>query len=104
VLYASLREILSGFSTEEGQYLSPGTDKVYKRVAKSKKWKEHSVDLDYGARGHWLGHHDAQFVMIYCHGACFYSLDMEDLSVGKIQKTDQSLQVVVISHLPRQGT
>jgi hypothetical protein len=68
VLFAALREILSGFSTEEGQYLSPPTDKVYKSVAKSKKWKEHSVDLEHGAKGHWLGHHDAKYVMVYFHG------------------------------------
>ncbi|KAE9961298.1 hypothetical protein BLS_002672 [Venturia inaequalis] len=68
VLYAALREILSGFSCEEGQYLSPPTDKVYKSISKSKKWKENSIDLEHGAKGHWLGHHDAKYVMIYCHG------------------------------------
>lgn len=68
MLYAALREILSGFEVHEGQYLQPGTDKVYKRVAKSRKWKENSVQLDHGAKGHWLGHHDAKYVMIYFHG------------------------------------
>lgn len=68
VLFAAIREILSGFSPEEGQYLSAPTDKVYKSVSKSKKWKENSIDLEYGAKGHWLGHHDAKYVMIYFHG------------------------------------
>lgn len=39
VFFASLREILGGFSCEEGQYLVPSTDKVYQSVSESKKWK-----------------------------------------------------------------
>ena len=68
VSYAALREILTGFSTLEGQRLVPNTESVYKSTAKSQKWKENTVDFGNGAKGHWLGHHDAKFVLIYFHG------------------------------------
>jgi hypothetical protein len=71
VLYAMLREVLTGFDVWEGQYLQPGTDKVYKSVAKRRKWKASSVDLEFGAKGHWLGESDAEYVMLYSHGECY---------------------------------
>jgi hypothetical protein len=61
---------LSGFSVEEGQYLSAPTDKVYSSISKARKWEERSVELGFGAKGHWLGESDAKFVLIYFHGKC----------------------------------
>jgi hypothetical protein len=69
VSYATLRSVLSNVSCEQGQYLSPGTDKVYKRVSKSKNWKEDTIELENGAKGHWIGKRDAKYVMLYCHGS-----------------------------------
>ena len=66
--YAAIREVVSGFTTAEGQYLSPKTSKVYKKVAKSRRWQQYDVDLGEGAMGHWIGPKDAKYVMIYFHG------------------------------------
>lgn len=68
VSYSLLREILSGFSVAEGQKLTPSTDKAYRRIAKSQRWEAHTIDLANGAKGHWLGHSNAKYVLVYFHG------------------------------------
>ena len=68
-----LREVLSGFSIAEGQKLTPGTDSVYKQIAKSERWKADTVDLGEDAKGHWLGHSNAKFIMVYFHGGGYVS-------------------------------
>ena len=73
VFYAMLREVVSGFNVAEGQKLTPGTDWVYKRVAGSQQWRAQSADLGDGAKGHWLGHSDAEFVVLYFHGGGYIS-------------------------------
>lgn len=68
VSYALLREILSGFSVAEGQKLSPSTDKAYRRIARSQHWEAHTIDLANGAKGLWLDHSNAKYVLVYFHG------------------------------------
>lgn len=67
-MYELLRHAVSDFDVHQGQWVLPGTDAVYKYTARRKKWKRNTVELDHGARGHWLGHSDAKYVMIYFHG------------------------------------
>ena len=73
VFYAALREVVSGFSVAEGQKFVPNTDKVYRSIAKSKGWKAHTVDFKNGGKGHWLGHSNAKYVMLYIHGGGYIS-------------------------------
>jgi acetyl esterase/lipase len=50
----------------------PGTDAIYKHAARSQKWKANTVKLQHGAKGHWLGHSDAKYVLVYFHGKSYY--------------------------------
>ena len=68
IFYAALRQITGGFSPAQAQSLAPGTDAAYRWVAKRKGAKPNSVDLDSGAKGHWIGKKDAKYVMLYIHG------------------------------------
>jgi acetyl esterase/lipase len=68
VSYAFIREILNSFTVAEGQMMTISTDKAYRRVAKSRNWTAHTIGLEHDAKGHWLGHSDAKYVMIYFHG------------------------------------
>lgn len=71
VSYACIREIVNSFTVAEGQKMTSSTEKVYRRVAKSQHWTAHTIGLEYDAKGHWLGHSDAKYVMIYFHGGGF---------------------------------
>jgi hypothetical protein len=73
VLYEFLRNVVSDFDVHQGQWMLPGTDAVYKYTARRKKWKANSVELDHGAKGHWLGHSDAKYVMVYFHGKVLWT-------------------------------
>ena len=68
VLYTLVRHTLSDFDAIQGQWVLPNTDKVYKKVSRSKKWKKNTIELEHGAKGHWLGHSDAKYVLLYFHG------------------------------------
>lgn len=48
--------------------ISPNTDKIYARYARSKKITPNSVDLGDGAQGHWIGNSQAKTVLIWYHG------------------------------------
>ncbi|KAI3395071.1 hypothetical protein diail_1828 [Diaporthe ilicicola] len=73
VMYAAMRELLGGLSTQQIQSLVPTTDKVYERVGKWKHEKLKSVTLGLGAQGHWIGPEQANHVMLYFHGGGFYA-------------------------------
>lgn len=68
VSYAAVRELLSGLTAAESQHLSATTEETYKKVSKSKKWKEETIDMKNGAKGHWLGPSNAKNVLIFFHG------------------------------------
>jgi protein subunit release factor B len=68
VSYAATRELLSGLTVAESQRLTAKTEEVYIKVAKSKKFKEETIDMQNGAKGHWLGPSDAKNVLIFFHG------------------------------------
>lgn len=68
VSYALIREVLNSFTVAEGQKMTSSTEKAYRRVAKSRNWTAHTIGLEHDAKGHWLGHSDAKYVMIYFHG------------------------------------
>ena len=71
VSYAFLREVVNSFTVAEGQKMTSSTDKAYRRVAKSQNRTAHTIGLEHDAKGHWLGHSDAKYVMIYFHGGGF---------------------------------
>jgi len=71
VSYAFIREVVNSFTVAEGQKMTLSTDKAYRRVAKSQNWIAHTIGLEHDAKGHWLGHSDAKYVMIYFHGGGF---------------------------------
>lgn len=68
-LYAYLRPLLAGMSAQQTQAVAPTTDKTYAMIAKTKGVKPTSVELPEGAQGHWIGDPNAQYVMLYSHGA-----------------------------------
>ena len=74
VSYGVVREVVSGFSTLQGQWLTPGTDKVYKQIAISRNQKPNTITLEANAKGHWIGNPNAKYVMIYFHGIFDYPM------------------------------
>ncbi|KAJ4415484.1 hypothetical protein N0V82_007286 [Gnomoniopsis sp. IMI 355080] len=55
VAYALIRELLSEMGALQIQFLTPTTDRVYTRIAKSKGKTPKSVELPEGAKGSWIG-------------------------------------------------
>lgn len=53
------------------RWISPATDVLYEQYARSARVKPETVDLGYGAKGHWIGDKDAQNVLIWYHGKYF---------------------------------
>lgn len=68
VAYAFIRQLFNGLGVEQTQFLTPTTDKVYNYVTKMKRAAPKTVDLETGAKGHWIGHSQANNVMLYIHG------------------------------------
>lgn len=68
VCYTVIRGILGGLSTEQVQWVTPTTDKMYYQVAKMKCVTPRSVELPEGAQGHWIGSPQAAYVMMFAHG------------------------------------
>lgn len=87
VLYAALREMVSGFSVAQAQLLLPKTDTVYKAVAKLHNSKPNSVELENGAKGHWIGKKDAAHVILFLHGVYSFTFN-----------ASQSLMIMADSH------
>lgn len=68
VAYATIRELLAELGAKQVQFLTPTTDKMYIRIAKSKSKAIKSVELPENAQGHWIGNPQARYVMLYSHG------------------------------------
>lgn len=50
------------------RFISPPTNKMYLRYARSAHFKPESVPLGNGAQGHWIGDKNAKNVLIWYHG------------------------------------
>lgn len=53
------------------RFISPPTNKMYLRYARSAHFKPESVPLGNGAQGHWIGDKNAKNVLIWYHGQYF---------------------------------
>ncbi|POR35140.1 Lipase/thioesterase family protein [Tolypocladium paradoxum] len=71
VAYAILRKATQRLSPLQLQWISPATDVLYERYARSARVKPETVDLGHGAKGHWIGDKHAQNVLIWYHGGGF---------------------------------
>lgn len=69
--YAFIRQMFNGLGVEQTQFLTPTTDKVYNYVTKMKGATPKTVELEAGAKGHWIGLSQASNVMLYIHGKYF---------------------------------
>ena len=57
----------------EARYVFPDTEEAYSRQAKAHKLAVQTVELPHGAKGNWIGDPDADYVLIWYHGACIHS-------------------------------
>ncbi|OAR00664.1 hypothetical protein LLEC1_04826 [Akanthomyces lecanii] len=53
------------------QLVSPNTDIIYQRYARSRNFEPDTVALAHGAQGHWVGNKNATNVLIWFHGGGF---------------------------------
>lgn len=52
--------------------ISPPTEVIYNRYARSARIAPDTVELPHGAKGHWVGNKDAKNVIIWYHGKSFF--------------------------------
>ncbi|KAE8141502.1 Alpha/Beta hydrolase protein [Aspergillus pseudotamarii] len=71
VAYAILRKASARLSPLQLQWISPSTEKVYKQYMQSHGAVSQSIELEYDAKGHWIGDKHAQNVLIWYHGGGF---------------------------------
>lgn len=74
VTYAFMRQMINGLGTEQTQFVTTTTDKVYNAVCKMKRATPKTVDLGMDAQGHWVGDSQANEVMLYFHGECCHQV------------------------------
>lgn len=72
VAYAFMRQMFDGLGTEQTQFLTTTTDKVYNYISRTKQATPKTVDLGSDALGHWVGDSQANNVMFYIHGEWFW--------------------------------
>lgn len=68
VLYAVVRRIFDEATASQAQYVQPSTTDGYKKGCKRWKRPADTVHLDGGARVHWIGERNAEYVLLYFHG------------------------------------
>lgn len=66
--YAIFRKATARLSPTQMQYILPPSDKIYERYTKKNRIQAQSVELGYGALGHWVGDRNATNVLIWFHG------------------------------------
>ncbi|KAE8423781.1 Alpha/Beta hydrolase protein [Aspergillus pseudocaelatus] len=71
VAYAILRKASARLSPLQFQWISPSTDEVYKQYMQSRGAVPQSIELEYDAKGHWIGDKHARNVLIWYHGGGF---------------------------------
>ncbi|KAK2612487.1 hypothetical protein QQS21_001425 [Conoideocrella luteorostrata] len=104
IAYAILRKATVRLTPVQLQLISPLTNVVYKRYARSTKIKAETVDLGHGAQGHWLGNKDAKNVLIWYHGGGFclpanlgYFKFLDSL-IASSRKANKDLAVFVLTY------
>jgi acetyl esterase/lipase len=68
ITYAVIRVLLSRITSAQSQGLAQTTEKVYEHEATKQQRNRFTIDIGNGAKGHWLGRADSQYVMIFFHG------------------------------------
>ncbi|KAB8252493.1 Alpha/Beta hydrolase protein [Aspergillus flavus] len=53
------------------RWISPSTDEAYKQYMQSRGAVPQTIELEYGAKGHWIGNKNARNVLIWYHGGGF---------------------------------
>ncbi|KAJ5131652.1 hypothetical protein N7448_005810 [Penicillium atrosanguineum] len=66
--YAIFRQATARLTPSQMQYILPSSDKIYERYAKKNHIQAQSVELGYGALGHWVGDRNATNVLVWYHG------------------------------------
>lgn len=68
VLYAVVRRIFDEATASQAQYVQESTTDGYKKGCKRWKRPADTVHLDGGARVHWIGERNAEYLLLYFHG------------------------------------
>ncbi|RAQ66628.1 lipase/thioesterase family protein, partial [Aspergillus flavus] len=71
IAYAILRKASARLSPLQFQWISPSTDEAYKQYMQSRGGVPQTIELEYGAKGHWIGNKNARNVLIWYHGGGF---------------------------------
>ncbi|KAL5614162.1 hypothetical protein FOVSG1_003225 [Fusarium oxysporum f. sp. vasinfectum] len=71
IYYSILRKFAARLTPRQLQWLSPTTEEVYEKWAKSVGEKPITVDIYHDAKGHWIGSPTAKNVLIWYHGGGF---------------------------------
>ncbi|OGM44054.1 hypothetical protein ABOM_007794 [Aspergillus bombycis] len=71
VAYAILRKATTRLSVLQFQSLSPPTDQLYEKYARSLGNTPQTVALECGGKGHWIGDRHATYVLVWYHGGGF---------------------------------
>ncbi|KAJ5160753.1 uncharacterized protein N7482_007757 [Penicillium canariense] len=69
--YAIFRQATRRLSPAQMQYVLPPSNKIYEQYVRKAGLRPESVELGYGALGHWIGDRDATNVLIWFHGGGF---------------------------------
>ncbi|KAJ6130968.1 hypothetical protein N7523_001428 [Penicillium sp. IBT 18751x] len=69
--YAIFRQATARLTPSQMQYILPPSDKIYEQYAKKHRIQAQSVELGYGALGHWIGDRNATNVLVWYHGGGF---------------------------------
>ncbi|KAI9766005.1 MAG: hypothetical protein M1840_007012 [Geoglossum simile] len=102
--YQLIRSIGTTLSSEQAQYLLPGTDQAYLAFAEGKRFIPQSIVLADGTKGHWIGSHDAEKILVYFHGGGYtypaYSTNFQYVWEIKelLNKLGHSTAVLVLSY------
>ncbi|PLB52837.1 alpha/beta-hydrolase [Aspergillus steynii IBT 23096] len=99
-----MRELVNNLPTQTIVGLSPTTDEAYAAFMKSIDSPAHTVDLENGTRGHWIGDSFAEHVLFHCHGGGYAvyatSAHFEGLwnIVQELRHGGKSLAVLLLSY------
>lgn len=55
-------------TNQNSRWVLPRTDITYEKLAKAAKVVPRTVELNHGAKGHWIGDPNAPMVLIWYHG------------------------------------
>ncbi|KAI1130677.1 Alpha/Beta hydrolase protein [Nemania abortiva] len=78
VLYAGMRAAVEKLSIRHFHALLPTTSENYTNYAKRKGFKPEMADIGDGTLGCWIGHQDADTILVWFHGGGFALMGTEE--------------------------